>query len=161
MNTVKIKKTKKQTKYTISEWANHLLHWAAAPHPGFKINHEWMWDVVMHCLLPCWEWVCGGLCCGTAAGLLCAGGGVWPGRRRGGRTHAVLTCRGATVAAVGSVSAARWWGRRRCVTGQATSTVLQPVWRQLNFVWEEKWKRWGQTKVSGSTDVVMWIFQHN
>lgn len=91
----------------------------------------------VHWFSPCREWVCGGLCCGAAAGLLCAGGGVGAGFRRGGRTQGLLTRRGATAAAAGGWGSARWRGWRRSVTGHNTATALQPIWRQLDFVWEK------------------------
>lgn len=98
-----------------------------------------MWDALhlcMHWLLPCRKRVGRGLC-GAVAGLFGGGGGVGAGLRRRGQTQGVLTWGGAAAAAAGGRGSARRRGGRRRVTGHAPTAVLQPVRRQLYFVWEK------------------------
>lgn len=89
-------------------------------------------------LLPCWERVCGGLCSSATTGLLWAGVGAGAGLRWCGCTQGILTRRGATTAAAaGNWGPARRRGWRRRVMSHAPTTVLQPVWCQLSFVWQK------------------------
>lgn len=96
----------------------------------------WNVTLAMWCrgrLSPCWKWVCSRLC-GAATGLLSGRGGVGVRVWWCSQTQGVLTRGGTTTtAAAGSRRSPGWRRWRRSVTGQ--TTILQPVGRQLHFVW--------------------------